>query len=126
MIGSSISGAFLNFHQRATADQLLDGVVRARVIWPSYNIRKRSWYTAHCYCTKSISISYFQAATSSSAEAVRLFQDCVENWRRVARRGVDHLQHLGNRGLPLKRLVTLGFELGKLKLRIRYKPLGGG
>ena len=42
-------------------------------------------------------------------------RDC-EYRREVAGRGIDDLQHLCGPGLPLRRLVTLGFALGKLTL----------
>jgi hypothetical protein len=41
-----------------------------------------------------------------------------------AGRRIDHLQHLGGRGLALQRLVTLGFALGKLMFQISYQLLG--
>jgi hypothetical protein len=51
----------------------------------------------------------------------------------VAGRRVDDLQHLGGRGLPLQRLVTLGFALvtlgfalGKLTFEIGDPLIGIG
>jgi hypothetical protein len=55
---------------------------------------------------------------------VGLFQDCVEHWGKVAGRGIDDLQYLGRRGLPLEGLVTLGSAFGKLTLQIGYELLG--
>ena len=60
-----------------------------------------------------------------------LFQHCVKHRREVTGRGVDDLQDLSGRGLPLQRLVTLDLALGKfsvtrgkLTLEIGYEPLG--
>ena len=39
---------------------------------------------------------------------MRLFQHRVEHRREIARRGVDHLQHLGGRGLLFQCLALLG------------------
>ena len=39
---------------------------------------------------------------------MRLFQHRIEHRRQIAGRGVDHLQHLGGRGLLLQRLALLG------------------
>ena len=41
------------------------------------------------------------------AEAYRLLQDRCKDRREIARRRVDHLQHLGGRGLLLQRLALL-------------------
>ncbi len=51
----------------------------------------------------------------------RADDDRFEYRREVARRAVDDLQHLGRRGLPLQRLVTLGSALGKLSSQIGYE-----
>jgi hypothetical protein len=59
-----------------------------------------------------------------------LLQDCVKHRREVTRRRIDDLQYPGGGGLPLQRLVTLGFvlvtrgvALGKLTLQIGDKLL---
>ena len=39
---------------------------------------------------------------------MRLLQNRIEHRRQIARRGVDHLQHLGGRGLLFQRLALLG------------------
>jgi hypothetical protein len=57
---------------------------------------------------------------------LRCFQYCIEHRREIARRGIDDLQYLGDRGLPLQRLVALGSALGKLPLQIGYELLGIG
>jgi hypothetical protein len=57
------------------------------------------------------------------AEPHRLFKDCLEDGREVARRGVDDLQDLGRRGLLVQRLIAFGSALGKLTLQIGYPLL---
>ena len=53
--------------------------------------------------------SYVQKrAEGGLAQSHRLFQHRVEHRRQIAGRGVDHLQHLGGRGLLLQRLALLG------------------
>jgi hypothetical protein len=60
------------------------------------------------------------------AQHVRLFQYHVEYGGEITARGIDDLQYLGGRGLPLQPLVTLGFALGKLASQISYELLGIG
>ena len=60
------------------------------------------------------------------AKPRRLFEHGVEHRGEVAGRGVDDLQDLGGRGLPLEPLVTLGLALGKLTSQIGYELLGIG
>jgi hypothetical protein len=67
-----------------------------------------------------------ESAELASAETVRPLQYGVEHRREIARRAVDDLQQLGDRGLPLERLVALGSAPGKLPLQIGYKLLGIG
>ena len=68
-----------------------------------------------------------------AANTQRLFQDRFEHRSEAARRGVDDLQYLGGRGLPLLRFLAFGFalgkfslSLGKLTLQIGYELLGIG
>ena len=42
------------------------------------------------------------------AQPHRLFQHRIEHRRQIAGRGIDHLQHLGGRGLLLQRLALFG------------------
>ena len=65
----------------------------------------------------SVVISH-KCATSGPAEAVRLFEYRLEHQRQVTGRRIDNAEHLSGRGLPLQRLVTLGFALGKLSLTL--------
>ena len=44
---------------------------------------------------------------SRTAQGVCLLQNRVEHWRQIAGRGIDHLQHLGSRGLLLQCLPLL-------------------
>jgi hypothetical protein len=55
-----------------------------------------------------------------------LFQYGDEDRHEVTGRRIDDLQYLRGRGLPMQRLVTLGFALGKLTLQIGYELLGIG
>ena len=57
---------------------------------------------------KSLAIVGAKLAERSAAQPHRLFQHRVEHRRQIAGRGVDHLQHLGGRGLLLQRLALLG------------------
>ena len=47
---------------------------------------------------------------AASHKPHRLFQHRVEHRRQIAGRGVDHLQHLGGRGLLFQRLALLGHQ----------------
>jgi hypothetical protein len=49
---------------------------------------------------------------------MRFLQNGVEDGGEVAGRRVDDLQYLGGRGLPLQRLIALGFALGKFSLSL--------
>jgi hypothetical protein len=41
-----------------------------------------------------------------------------EHWCKIAGRGIDDLQDLGGRGLPLQRVGKFRFTLGKLTFQI--------
>ena len=75
---------------------------------------------------KPLAIPGQQRPKSRLADLGRLFENCVEHRREVTGRGVDDPGHLGGRGLPLQRLVTLGCALGKLTFEIGYTLLGIG
>ena len=75
---------------------------------------------------KGFAIEPPKAAKRGFAEVHRLFQHRIENRRDVAGLGIDDLQDFGGRGLPLQRLVTLGFALAKLTLEIGYPLIGIG
>ena len=85
------------------------------------------------YGAKGFAVKKLQCALRNSAERVRLLQNCVKHRREVAGRGVDDLQYVGGRGLPLQSLITLGLALGKfsrtlskLTLQTGYDPIGIG
>jgi len=61
-----------------------------------------------------LAVEKHQAARLDATKGVRLFQDDLEYRPEVAGRGVDYLQNLGGRGLPSRRLVTLGAAYRKL------------
>jgi hypothetical protein len=74
-----------------------------------------------------------QPAIGDPTKAVRLLQYRIEYRGEVAGRGIDDLQYLGGCDLLLKRLVTLGFAVGKFSLtlgkvtfEISYAPFGIG
>ena len=60
------------------------------------------------------------------AQAQRLVQYCVEHRCEITGRGIDDLQHLGDRGLSRQSLVSLGSALGKLTLQIGIDLMGIG
>jgi hypothetical protein len=62
----------------------------------------------------------------AAAERMRLLQYRFEHRRTVAGRGIDDLQDLGCRSLPLQRLIALSCALGKLTLQIGDELLGIG
>jgi hypothetical protein len=53
-----------------------------------------------------------KAAEGYAAQAVRLFQDCIEYRGEITRRRVDDAEHLGRRGLLFESLARLGDEAG--------------
>ena len=59
-----------------------------------------------------------QLAEDGATQAHRPFQHHVEYRPEVAGRGVDDLQYLGSRSLPLQRLVTLASAVGKFSLTL--------
>jgi hypothetical protein len=75
---------------------------------------------------ETLAIKRCQATVGSAAQSQCFLEHCLEYWGEVAGRGVDDLQDLGGRGLPLQRLVTLGSAIGKLTLQIGYQLLGMG
>jgi hypothetical protein len=56
----------------------------------------------------------------------RLLEHRVEHGGEIAHRGVDYLQHLSGRGLPLQGLGKFSLTFGKLPLQIGYELLGVG
>jgi hypothetical protein len=55
-----------------------------------------------------------------------LFEHGIEYRSKITGGRIDHVQHLGGRGLLLQRFVTLGPALGKLMFEIGYPLLGIG
>src|SRR6516162_127656 len=83
--------------------------------------------------TEPLAIIEQQAPVFDAAQAVRFFQDGIEDRREITGRRIDDLQYLGGRGLLFAYLVTFGsafgkfsLTLGKLTLQIGYKLLGIG
>jgi len=74
----------------------------------------------------ALPLKSIEGRASCFAPRHRPFEHRVEHRRKVAGQGIDDLQHLGGRGLPLQRLVTLGSTLGKLTMQIGYQLLGIG
>ena len=64
-------------------------------------------------CPDHPAVIRVEVTATSLAQPGRLFEHRLKHRRQVTRRGIDGLQHLGGRGLPLQRLVALGFALGK-------------
>src|SRR5215472_2926699 len=58
--------------------------------------------SARCYGPEGLTVIKQQPTMANGAEAVRLFQHRVEYRCEVAGRGIDDLQYLGGRGLPLQ------------------------
>jgi hypothetical protein len=84
------------------------------------------WSAMHCGAPKKFAVISKEDTVFGTAEDVCLFQYRVEDRCKIAGRTLDDLQYLGGRCLPLQRLVTLGFALGELTLKIGYEPLGIG
>src|SRR5215471_9488520 len=85
-------------------------IIGAKAVALPQAIRKRVWKTVHCDGAKLLCVVELKAPVGDVAEAVRLLQDSLEYRRKLAGRGVDHLQHLGGRSLLLQRLAGLGDE----------------
>src|ERR1043166_2670262 len=51
-----------------------------------------------------------------------LFENRVKHWREIAGAGVDDTQHLGGRGLLIKRFGKLGSSLSEFSLPYRKPP----
>jgi hypothetical protein len=67
---------------------------------------------------KPLAIPGQQHAKNRLADAGRLLENCVEDRYQISGRGVDHLQHFGDRRPLGQRLVALGVGYGKLALKI--------
>jgi hypothetical protein len=63
------------------------------------------------------------SAEGTAADPKCFFEDGVEYPCKIARRGVDDLQHFGSRSLLLKRLVKFSLTLGKPAPQIGYQLL---
>ena len=59
-----------------------------------------------------LAVIELQTPMGDGAKTVRFLQDRVEHRRKVARRGVDDLQHLSGRRLALQCFARLGDEPG--------------
>ena len=60
--------------------------------------------------TEVFAIVKFQRALCAVAKLMRLFQDRLEHWLEITRRGVDDAENFGSRGLALQSLARLGQE----------------
>jgi hypothetical protein len=67
---------------------------------------------------KQLPVISHQGAERRLAKRVRVLEHRLKHRLKVAGRGVDDLQYLRGRGLPLQRLITLGSALGKLTFQI--------
>jgi hypothetical protein len=83
-------------------------------------------YVMESHGLEAFAVAHEQRAVSGAAKIVCLLKYGLEHRREIAGRGIDDLQHLGGRGLPLQRLVAFGSTLGKLTLQIGYEQLGVG
>jgi hypothetical protein len=76
--------------------------------------------TARRHRLEALPIVGAQDAERGLAQPHRLFQHRVEHRRKIARRGIDDLQHLGHRGLTGQRLVALNCPRVELAPKLSY------
>ncbi len=88
--------------------------------------RQRFRYVVQRNGTKLLAVVELQAAMSHPAKRVRFGQNSLEHRRKVARRRVDDLQHLGRRGLLFQRLALLGVQTRVLGTQLVDAPLKVG
>ena len=71
---------------------------------------KSGGYASKSNGPETLAIVSVERAERRSAQSHRVFQHRIEHRRQIAGRSVDHLQHLGGRGLLLQRLALLGHQ----------------
>src|SRR5262249_25277489 len=87
-----------------------------RVVWVEsvrllcYQFSEPLRHSAHCHGAKELTIISEKIAACGVAEAVCLFEDHIEYWREVSRRGIDDSEHFGGCGLLFLRLPPLPGE----------------
>src|ERR1700730_10014356 len=100
----------LDMDQTFPAEQTAKTVLRCRVNRLPQIFREGGGHTAERDGLENLAVIGHQDAKTGLAKNRRLFQDCVEDRREIAGRGVDYLQYLGGRGLLLQRLALLDEE----------------
>src|SRR5215831_16441881 len=75
-------------------------------------------WTANRGEMKKFAVMGKHVTVSRLTEPDRSLEHRVEDRGKVAGRGIDDLQHLGGRDLPLMRLVALGFAGSKFSLTL--------
>ena len=71
-------------------------------------LRERGRHAARRHGMETLAVVGVEHSERRLAQPHRLFQHRIEHRRQIARRGVDHLQHLGGRGLLLQCLPLFG------------------
>ena len=88
-----------------------------------YHMLERSRHTSHGHCTKGFSISYVQAAASSTAEPVPFSKITLKTGERLPSEALIACNTSAVADFLLQRLVTFGFAIGKLTSQIGYELL---
>ena len=104
------------------AQQLLMGKVTLE--WRAQCLGDVPGVAVHRYEPEILAVIGRQAAIFGAAERVRLLQYRVEYRGELARRAVDDLHDLGNRGLLSQRFVALGRERGEFASQRDYGLVG--
>jgi len=107
--GWSIVGCDVrHLYDRQAPGELVHGASRRDVKRMSQIIRERRRDTSRCDRAKAFPVGGDKNSEGCFAQPKRLIEHRVEDRREVAGRGIDDLQHLGGRGLLLRRLARLG------------------
>src|SRR5215472_15103331 len=77
-------------------------------IWLAVKFGQFSWNASLGHNTHILAVIIGHEAKRRTAQMQCLFEHRLEYRRKIARRRVDDLQHLGSRGLLLQRLARLG------------------
>ena len=105
---------------RAVNQRLQNAVGTKR---PTYQRGMMVGPTMRCHRLKELSIEFRQNAHVGIAQAMRLFQDHLEDRCRITLRLVDHSQNFSQRRLPGQRRIALGTIFLELLLQCRIDAL---
>ena len=95
-------------HDILTLDHLVQGNSRGRPDRFAQIFRQAGGNPHRRHDMKALAVERVENAKLGLTQAYCLLENNLEHRRQIAGRGIDHLQHLGGRGLLLQCLALLG------------------